>query len=160
MAMKNPTYLKAASEMKSAMLSMKSSRLAFSPQLYGTASVGKSGETLNDMTGNWSLGFEVSAPLFSGGETWYGYKKSEAAYRQAQHDEKTARQEVMKSLEESWNSLMDSVENVEVKKSSLEAYEERSRIGEVQYSIGSLTFDNWTIIENNLASARKSYIEA
>jgi hypothetical protein len=30
----------------------------------------------------------------------------------------------------------------------------------MQYSIGTLSFDNWTIIENNLAAARKSYINA
>jgi hypothetical protein len=30
----------------------------------------------------------------------------------------------------------------------------------VQYSIGTLSFDNWTIIENSRANAEKSYIEA
>ncbi len=43
---------------------------------------------------------------------------------------------------------------------SLTASTERSNIGEMQYSIGTLSFDNWTIIENNLASSKKSYINA
>jgi hypothetical protein len=37
---------------------------------------------------------------------------------------------------------------------------ERSKIGEAQYLIGSLSFDNWTILESNLVSAKKSYLEA
>jgi len=42
----------------------------------------------------------------------------------------------------------------------LGAAKERSTIGEAKYSIGLLSFDNWTIIENSLVSARKSYLEA
>lgn len=112
------------------------------------------------MYGNWSVGFEITAPLFQGGETWYGYSKSKAAYRQALSDEKGVKNTVMKSLEESWNTLLDSIDNVDVQKSALDAAVERSKIGETQYSIGTLSFDNWTIIESSLASTKKSYQEA
>ncbi len=156
----NASYLKSKAATESAMYSLKSSELAFSPELYGTASAGKSGETPDNMYGNWSVGFEITAPLFQGGETWYGYSKSKAAYRQALSDEKGVKNTVMKSLEESWNTLLDSIDNVDVQKSALDAAVERSKIGETQYSIGTLSFDNWTIIESSLASTKKSYQEA
>jgi len=161
LAAKTPAYLKSVSTSESALYSMKSSRLAFSPEVYGTASAGKSGDSINNISANnWSVGFEITAPLFEGGSTWYASSKAESAYRQALSGEKSVKNEVMKSLEESWNSLKDSIDNVEVQKASLDAALERSKIGEARYSIGTLSFDNWTIIESNLASAKKTYHEA
>ncbi len=156
---RNPSFLKAEAQVKSAELSMKASIAAFSPVVSGSGSAGRSGDS-DRMSGNWSLGISVNAPLFSGGETWYGYKKAEAAYNQAVLDRKTVRNSVMEELQSAWNTLMDSIENVDVQKAGLDANTERSKIGEAQYSIGTLSFDNWTIIENNLSSAKKSYLEA
>jgi outer membrane protein TolC len=142
------------------MYNLKSSKLAFSPKLYGTASAGKTGDSPENMSGNWSVGFELTAPLFEGGETWYGYSKAESAYKQTQSESINAKNKIMKNLEKSWNSLMNSADNIEVQKAALIAAQERSKIGESLYSIGTLSFDNWTIIENNLASAKKSYLDA
>ncbi len=40
------------------------------------------------------------------------------------------------------------------------ATEERSKIAQAQYSIGLVTFDNWTIIEDNLVKAKNNYLDA
>jgi len=112
------------------------------------------------MPASWSVGLEVSAPLFSGGETWYSYKKAQSAYNQALLNDRNVKNETLKKLEESWSALINSIENVDVQKANLDAVTERSRIGEAQYSIGTLSFDNWTIIENNLSNARRAYLEA
>ena len=37
---------------------------------------------------------------------------------------------------------------------------ERSKIAQAQYSIGFINFDNWTIIEDNLVTAKRSYLFA
>ena len=159
-AVNNPVYLRSASETNAALLSMQASKAAFSPQLSASGNIGRSGPELDEMNTGWSVGLAVSAPLFSGGSTWYSYKRSEAMYNQMVLNEKTTKNDVLKSLEESWNNLIDSIENVDVQKAVLDANIERSRIGEAQYSIGTLAFDNWTIIENNLSNAQRSYLEA
>lgn len=159
-ALKSPSYLKSSSETNAALLSLQASKSAFSPQLSASGNVGRSGAELNDMDYNWSLGLSVSAPLFSGGSTWYGYKKAEAVYNQKLLDEKNTKNNTIKILEESWNQLMDDIENVDVQLAILNANMERSRIGEAQYSIGTLSFDNWTIIENNLSNAKRTYLNA
>ena len=159
-ASKNPSVIKASYTKKAAYYSLKSSQLDFSPKLYGTASIGKTGETVDEMSKNWSVGFEISAPLFEGGKTWYTESKASATYRQSESDARSVTNTILKELEESWNSLKSSIENVEVQKESLASAMERSKIGEMQYTIGTLTFDNWTIIESNLASAKKSYLSA
>lgn len=160
LALKNPSVIKASRTKQAAYYSLKSSQYDFSPKVYGTASIGKSGESPDDMSKNWSVGFEISAPLFEGGKTWYTESKASASYRQSESDEKSTINTALKTLEESWNSLKAAIENVEVQKESLGSAIERSKIGEMQYTIGTLTFDNWTIIESNLASAKKSYLNA
>lgn len=160
LAAKNPSVVKAKHTKQAAYYTLKSSQLDFSPKVYGTASMGKTGDSLDDMSRNWSVGFEISAPLFEGGKTWYTESKASASYRQCESDEKSTLNTVLKSLEESWNSLKSAIEYVEVQKETLDSASERSKIGEMQYTIGTMTFDNWTIIESNLASAKKSYLNA
>jgi outer membrane protein TolC len=159
-ASNTPAVLKASSAKNSAYYSLKASELDYSPKLYGNASIGRRGETMSDMSDQWSVGFEVTAPLFEGGRTYYSVSKASAAHRQTEAEEKSARNSAMSGLRESWNTLETSLDTVDVQKLSLKAVTERSNIGEMQYSIGTLSFDNWTIIENNLAAARKSYINA
>jgi outer membrane protein TolC len=42
----------------------------------------------------------------------------------------------------------------------LTATEERSKIAQAQYSIGLMSYDNWTIIEDDLVSAKKNLLNA
>ncbi len=75
------------------------------------------------------FGFEVTAPLFEGGRTYYSVSKAESAHRQAKADEKSIKNSAVSSLRESWNSLKNSSDTVEVQKLSLKAATERSGIG-------------------------------
>ena len=59
-----------------------------------------------------------------------------------------------------WESFRESVEAVESAKESLSADEERSKIAEAQYSTGFITYDNWTIIEDNIVQSKKAYLNA
>ena len=52
----------------------------------------------------------------------------------------------------------DAIEQVEVQKKFLDANQERSRIASQQYSTGLLTFNEWTIIEDNLVSTKKTFL--
>ena len=40
----------------------------------------------------------------------------------------------------------------------MEAAQERARIAEAEYSIGLLIYDNWIIIENNLVTAKRTFL--
>ena len=56
--------------------------------------------------------------------------------------------------------MQDAIESVDVQLKSLDAAQERSKIAQAQYSTGFINFDNWIIIENDLVSAKKSYLQA
>jgi outer membrane protein TolC len=160
LAANNPSVKKATLAKEAASYDAKSAMLDFSPKVYGMAGVEKSGDGFPPSATNYYFGVTVSAPLFSGGETYYTMKKADATKRQSDTDEKSARDSAYTTLDSAWNSLRDSIENVSVQNQYLAAATERSKIGEVQYLNGSLTFNNWTILESNLVSAKKSYLEA
>jgi outer membrane protein TolC len=56
--------------------------------------------------------------------------------------------------------LQDAIEVVDVERKTLEATEERSKIAEVQYATGFISFDNWIIIEDDLVRAKLAYLDS
>jgi outer membrane protein TolC len=160
LAANNPASKKAALAKEAAEYDAKSAMLDFSPKIYGIAGAEKSDDKFPPSSTNYYIGVSVSAPLFSGGSTYYTMKKADSASRQSDADERSVRDTAYRTLDASWNALRDSIENVNVQNQYLSAATERSKIGEVQYMSGSLSFDNWTILENNFVSAKKNYLEA
>ncbi|MBA7676181.1 hypothetical protein ES703_84422 [subsurface metagenome] len=79
---------------------------------------------------------------------------------QTQADERSGRDSVILTLEETWTELQDAIDKVQVKKKFLKAAEERAKIAQTQYSSGLITFNDWIIIEDNLVSTKKSFLDA
>ena len=107
-----------------------------------------------------SGGVTVTIPIFEGGLRNAQVEKGQATVRQLEADELSARDGVLLTLEQDRAALHDALENTRVQEKSLKAAEERSEIAQAQYSIGTITYDNWSIIEDNLVSAKRAYINA
>jgi outer membrane protein TolC len=86
-------------------------------------------------------------------------KSAEALLRKADADTQSGRDSVVLTLEQDWTIWQDAIDDVLVKKKFLEAAQERSKIAEAQYSNGLLSFDSWTIIEDNLVSIKKNFLD-
>ena len=82
----------------------------------------------------------------------------EAARRIAERERRSG--PVDKIYAYAWTALRNAVEMVEVQRKSLAAAEERAKISRAQYSIGLLSFDNWTIIEDGLVQAKNRHLDA
>jgi outer membrane protein TolC len=160
LAVNTPSVKKAAAAKEESVYSARAAMLDFSPTVSALAGAEKSGDVFPPADTSYYVGLSANLSLFSGGSTYYTMKKSESAVRQNTADEKSARDNSFRTLDAAWNSLCDSISNIDVQNQYLSAANERSKIGEVQYLTGSLTFNNWTILENNLVSAQKSYLEA
>jgi len=156
----NPSLLKSIAEKNAARFNVKSARAGFSPEVSLLSSAGRSGDDWSPQDEQWSAGVSVSVPLFEGGSQQAQVTRARAAFNQAQADERDVKDTLLVSLEQSWVSLQDAIGSVDVQRELLEAAQERSKIAEVQYSTGFITFDSWIIIENDLVSAKKSYLEA
>jgi outer membrane protein TolC len=157
----NPSLLKLIAQKNAAEFSLRSAYANFFPTLTGQAGANKSAAhwpPQND--GLWNLGLALSMPIFEGGLRFAQVSQAKASLTQLEENERSARDSVILTLEETWAVLQDTIENVEVQRKNLIATEERSRIAQAEYSIGFITFDNWTIIEDNLVSAKRNFLDA
>ena len=138
----------------------KSAEAGYFPEVYGTASAGKSDSSWPPKESQYSAGVGISLPIFEGGKRVYRSSKENAAYRQAVADLESARGSASVTLEQRWTAFMNAIDNARVREKYLQAYEERARIAAAQYNIGQVSFDNWIIIENELVEAKKNYLNA
>ena len=145
---------------EAARYSLQSTESDFFPDVYLNASLDRSGSGILPRGKAWSAGMSASFPLFEGGSRVAEISKAKSQFNQAKADERSGLDSVIVTLETTWKDLLDSVEKVEVRRKFLEADEERAKIAGAQYEKGLISFDDWVIIENNLVSSRKSYLEA
>lgn len=141
-------------------LGLKSVKADFFPQIYASASAGRTGSDWPPDEDEWSVGISLSLPLFEGGSRIAEVSKSKAAFKQARAEERSGRDSVILTMQDSWTDFQDAIDKVEVRKKFLKAADERAKIAKVQYSTGLISFDNWTIIEDDLVSAKKSLLDA
>ena len=79
---------------------------------------------------------------------------------QAKADERSTKDGVVVALSRMWAALQDAIENVDVQNKFLKATQERAAIAAAQYSLGMIQFDSWTIIEDGLVNAKKSFLNS
>ncbi len=156
----NPSLLQSAFKKNAALLGIKSTYANFAPEFSGTAGASKRSSHWPPEDNQWNLGLSLSMPIFEGGLRIAQVSQAEASYRKAEADYRNIRDSAIVSLEQAWAALQDAIETVTVQGKTLEASRERSKIAEAQYSIGFIAFDNWIIIENDLVSAKKTYLQA
>jgi len=160
LAGRNPQVLKFLSQKNAAEFNLRSTYGNFAPSLSINAGLGKSGTTFLPQDTDKSVGFSLSWPLLEGGLRSAQVAQAKASLNQLQANETSMRNSVVAALEQYRASFLEAIDNTDVQKKSLLAAEERSKIAEAQYSIGTITFDSWTIIEDNLVSAKRAYLNA
>ena len=157
----NPFLQKLIALTDAARYGLRSAKADFFPQVFGNIQAGKAAvDNWPPNKNEWSLGLNVSYPLFTGRNRISEVYRTRAVLNQAVADQKSGRDGVILTLEKTWTDLQDALEVVGVQQKYLIAGEERAKIGRAQYSIGLINFDDWTIIEDNLVRAQKSFLVA
>jgi len=145
---------------EAARYNLQSEQADFLPKVYLNASADKTNSDWPPRHDGWSAGLSVSLPLFEGGSRIAEAAKAKSQLRQAEADQRSGRDSVLVTLEGAWKELQDSIAYVSVQEKFLEAAQERARITKAQYETGLMSFDDWIIIEDNLVSVRKAYLNA
>ncbi len=159
-AERTPSFLQARVQEEYAGYARKSALAGHSPRMYGNANAGRSGSSWPPEETTLSAGVTITLPILEGGAGVYRDDKADAAYRQAAADLESARRTAELALEQKWVALLYAIDICGVREQSLKASEERARIAEARYNIGMINFDNWIIIENELADAKRNYLNA
>ena len=160
LAKNNPSLQQLIAQKRSAEFSLKSAYANFSPQLTGSAGANRTDTHWTPQGDQWNLGLSLTMPIFEGGLRIAQVSQAEALVKQLQENQRSTQDGVVLTLQQNWAVLQDTIENVSVQKKALSATEERSKIAQAQYSIGLINFDNWTIIEDNLVKAKRTYLDS
>ncbi|MCG2713473.1 MAG: TolC family protein [Candidatus Omnitrophica bacterium] len=156
----NASLQQLMAQKSSAEFSLKSAYGNFSPQLSGEGGANRTGSHWTPRGNQWNLGLVLSMPIFEGGLRVAQVSGARALVNQLAENERSMRDGLILTLQQSWAALQDGLENVSVQDKVLIATQERSKIAQAQYSIGFVSFDNWTIIEDNLVKAKRVYLDA
>ena len=160
MAETTPLLRQLIAQKEAAVFGLKSAYANFFPQVYANGSAGNTGTQWFPDKNEYSIGTSITFPIFDGGNRIATAQKAKGVLGQSQADEKSGRDGVIYTLANTWTKLQDAIDNVELQKKTLDAAQERDKIAGAEYAIGLLSYDNWIIIENNLVSAKKTYITA
>ena len=160
LAINHPSLQQIIAQKNSASFSLKSAYANFSPTISGQAGANKAGSQWSPENDQWNLGVTLSMPLFEGGLRLAQVSEAKALLNQLQENERSTKDGIVVALSQDWVALQDAVETVDVQYKSLTASQERAKIAESEYSTGFITYDNWTIIEDNLVSAKRQYLTA
>lgn len=156
----HPSLQQLIAQKNSAEFSLRSAYANFSPTLSGSAGANKGGTHWTPRGDNWNLGLALSVPIFEGGLRLAQVSQAQGLLNQLKENERSTKDSLVVALEQAWVSLRDAIETVDVQYKNLIATEERSRIAEAEYATGFISYDNWTIIEDNLVQAKISYLNA
>lgn len=160
LAKNNPSLKQLIAQKNSAAFGIKSAYANYSPQLTGKAGGGKENSHWPAQGDQWNLGLSLTMPVFEGGLRLAQVAQARALYNQLEANERSTRDGILVSLSQAWTSLQDALETVGVQNKRLTAAEERAKIAEAEYSTGFISYDNWTIIEDNLVKAKTDYLNA
>ncbi|MBU0760049.1 MAG: TolC family protein [Candidatus Omnitrophica bacterium] len=156
----NPSLGKLNAQTNAASFGIKSKEADFFPTISAKAGSDRTGARFPPDQDQWNIGLGLSIPIFEGGLRTAEVKKAKAAYNQAQADERSQKDSLTLALEQAWADFQNAIDTVGVQKKFLNATEERAKIAEGQYSLGLIQFDNWTIIEDSLVQAKKTFLNA
>lgn len=160
LAKNNSSLQKLIAQKRSAEFSLRSAYANFYPEITGSAGANRTGDHWSPPDKEWDLGVSLSLPLFEGGLRTAQVSEARALVRQLEANQRSALDSAILTLQQDWAILQDALENVSVQNRALLAAVERSKIAQAQYAIGFVSFDNWTIIEDNLVKAKRDYLYA
>jgi len=156
----HPSVKQAVAKLHSADFSLRATRGNFLPEVSVQAGAGRDGSDWPPVDSGLNVGLTVSMPIFEGGLRKAQLSQAESVLRQNEAQLRSTSDSVLLALEQAWESFREAGETVEAAKISLAANEERAKIAEAQYSTGFITYDNWSIIDNNLVQSKKAYLNA
>lgn len=160
LALNNPSLLQLIAQKNAAEYTLRSTYGNFFPALNASAGGNKNGSHWPPKGDQWNLGLSLTLPIFEGGLRVAQVREAQAALNQLVANQRSTRDSLVYTLEQTWAQLKDAIDNTAVQVQQLAATLERSNIAQAQYSIGFIGFDNWTIIEDNLVNAKLDLLNA
>ncbi|MFA4875204.1 MAG: TolC family protein [bacterium] len=136
------------------------SRSNFYPSVDLTGTLAAQGNNSFPNSSKRSFMLNVALPIFTGGKDYYDLKSASAQYAAASFQRMSVDQQLMPNLKQAFRGYTEAIEKLKVDKAFLEAAEVRAEIARSKYNNGLLSFEDWDIIENDLITKQKTYLQS
>lgn len=158
--MRIPAYQQSEADYKSAQAGVTKALGEFLPSLSVTGSYSKTGEAFPLSNDRWSIGMNLSLPIFDGAANIFGLHAARADEAKAEVTFQAQKLQLMTQLEQAYNNLRGAVERVAVQDEILKAAEIRAEIARSQYNVGAITYNDWDIIESDLITQEQQLLSS
>ncbi len=157
---KVPDYVQAAETTEAAQHGVEVAKSAFFPQLNLTSEWGSAGGVFYPHVPHWAVGMNINLSLLNGGKDYSSVQSAVATKSQNENQQiSTGRQDLV-NLRQNYTNLIEAIEKLKVDESFKEAATVRAEIARRKYNNGLMTFDDWNIVESDLISRQKNYLQS
>lgn len=160
LAIITPNRRQSEAQVSASEASVTTAKSGFYPSLNLTGSLGKLSDRFFPDNDRWTVGANLSWPLFGGGKDYYGTKSAVSNLYAAKSNLTSVERQLLSTLKKSYTSYVEAVADLKVNEAFLQAAKTRAEIARSKYNNGLLTFDDWDIIENDLINKTKSYLQS
>jgi outer membrane protein TolC len=155
LAQQTPNHRQSRAELAQSTAAVTLARASFFPTLSMSGNLGRQGEGWFPQAERWSLGLELSYPLFSGGRDRAAAYAAASRRLASEAKSQQADRAQVSQLQESYFAWLEAIERVKVEMSFYQAAKLRSEIARNKYNNGLLSFEDWDVIESDLISRQR-----
>ena len=159
-ALSIPSVLSAKKSVELYSLKVKQTNADLFPILSATQGLGWNG--VSELPGNraWSLGLSLSWPLFNNGPAYFknNLASAKSTRQKAEEDYRSALFSAKTNLQSALAALETNIENVATVAMLLNAARQRYSESEIQYLSGTMSFQTWEDVEEELVSSEQTYL--
>ncbi len=160
-AKSTPEFLLARAQESSSEKGIAVARSNFMPSLDLSGSIRKVGEDFfPEDSKQTTVGLTLTIPIFDGGKDYYGTKSAVESFVAAKSNRLNISRNLIATLKQKYAGYIESVSKLQADTLFKEAAETRATIARNKYNNGLLTFENWDIIETDLITRQKSFLQS
>ena len=161
-ALSVPSVLAAKKSVELAGLDVKQTNADLFPVLSASQGLTWNGDSELSGARAWSLGVYLSWPLFNNGPTYFknNLANAKSAMKKTQEDYRSAVLGAKSDLQSALGTLETGIENVSTVNMLLNSARQRYSESEIQYLSGTLSFQTWEDIEEELVSSEQNYLSS
>ncbi|MDR3579612.1 MAG: efflux transporter outer membrane subunit [Oryzomonas sp.] len=157
-----PDILAAEAQLHSAGADIGVATAALLPSFTLNGSYGQNGTSMNSLfSGNfWSIGADVSAPLFRGGTLWFKRKAAQEAYQQALAIYRQTVLAALAQIADALRALEHDAEALQAQSQALKTAGEALRLIQANYQAGTVNYLQVLTANGQYQQARIGYLQA
>ena len=158
-SLKNPSHVNFDELRVSAGAAVEVADGGWYPNLNAVGSVGKVGSEWPPDQQRWSLGLTLTFPFFAGTSQISASQTARATRAQAEDQEHSTDFKLVAGLENAYEAFLDAAGQVDVAQAFLVGAQARSKIANVDYGAGLMTFEDWTVIDSDLVTREQNLLQ-